>query len=244
MNTPPQLTRRDLFRIGGAMAIDAASGGLGLAHAEEVDPPPASYQVRTPEEALKKLLNGNKRYVANQQATHPRRSGGRRRTVAPRQTPFAAVLGCADSRVPPEILFDQGIGDLFVIRVAGHVIDTATLGSIEYAVAGLEVPLILVLGHENCGAVKAAVSMLEDRHSVPEYFKPIAEKIRPAVNMSHGKAGNLLDNTIQAHIQLTVKELQKVGSVLHRSIEQKFVKVIGAEYDLQRGKVFWVSSNE
>ncbi len=239
------LAQRDLFRIGGAIAIGAASGAVGSTQAEEIPTPPKpSYQIRTAKEALEKLLNGNKRYVADQQAVHPRRSGKRRQKVTPRQTPFAAILGCADSRVPPEILFDQGVGDLFVIRVAGHVLDASTLGSIEYAIAGVGVPLILVLGHENCGAVKAAVTMLENPQRVPEYFQPIAEKIRPAVKMSRGKPGNLLNNTIQSHVRLPVQELETVSSVLHRSIEKKSVKVIGAEYDLDQGKVFWVSSHE
>ena len=129
MNANSQWTRRDFFRIGGTLALSVASGGIGVVHAAT---PPTSakstHMVRTADEALEKLMNGNKRYVADQQPVHPRRSGDRRRMVAPQQKPFAAILGCADSRVPPEILFDQGVGDLFVIRVAGHVIDFSNLG--------------------------------------------------------------------------------------------------------------------
>ena len=242
MNVHLHYSRRDVLRIGAALVLGTASSSSGLVRgASSPALPSSSYVIRDADEAVAKLLDGNKRYVANQQSMHPRRSAERRTSVTEQQTPFAAILGCSDSRVPTEILFDQGLGDLFVVRVAGHVVDAATLGSIEYAVAGLGVSLVLVLGHERCGAVQAAMTMLDAHRSIPEYFKPIATKIQAAIETTKDHSGDRLGNAVRENVRHVVKQLEQVGSVLHRSIEQEGVKVIGAKYDLDVGKVTVVS---
>jgi carbonic anhydrase len=152
--------------------------------------------------ALEKLKAGNQRYVTGQ-LMHHHQTGGRMRAVAIGQHPFAIVLGCADSRVPPEIIFDQGLGDLFVIRVAGNIIDDAILGSIEYAAEELRTSLLLVLGHERCGAVAATIKHGE----LLGHISTLVNAIQPAVDSAKQEPGDLLSNAVQTNIKLVVKQL-------------------------------------
>jgi carbonic anhydrase len=183
------------------------------------------------DEALKKLLDGNKRYVAVQ-LTHPDQNKERLAEVAKGQHPFAIILGCSDSRVPPEIIFDQGIGDLFIIRVAGNITDDITIGSIEYAVEHLGVKLIVVLGHEKCGAVDATVKGGE----APGHIKSLIDAIKPAVEKAKAQTGDVLDNAIRNNVEIVVNQLKSSAPILKEATE-KGLKIVGARYDLDEGSV-------
>ncbi|NKQ37034.1 MAG: carbonic anhydrase [Chloroflexi bacterium] len=182
--------------------------------------------------ALKKLMDGNRRYqTANQ--IYPRQTVTRRHALSDSQQPFALILGCADSRVPPELIFDQGLGDLFVIRVAGHVVDDTVLASVEFAVAVLGVPLIMVLGHSRCGAVEAAVSS----DGLPGSLPRLAAAIRPAVAAAKELPGNLVDNTVKTNARMTAVQLLARSPLLKQASADEQVKIVAALYDLDSGAV-------
>src|SRR5262249_6902866 len=148
----------------------------------------------------------------------------RRRAVAEKQKPFAVIVGCSDSRVPPEIVFDVGLGDIFVIRVAGEIVEARGLGSIEYAVEHLGTRLIVVLGHQRCGAVPAAVSGATDTGSIPEVLKAIL----PAVEGTKGHPGDPIQNAVRANIRRVVKRLQSTGPIILPRVQAGEVKVVAA----------------
>ena len=183
-------------------------------------------------EAWERLVLGNKRYVSGKMA-HPRENKKRRAEIAKMQKPFVIILSCSDSRVPPEILFDQGLGDVFVIRTAGNVVDSIALGSIEYAVEHLGVKLIVVLGHERCGAVSATVKGGE----VPGHIASIVQKIKPAVKAAKKQKGDLVENAVRENVKRIVKELKASEPILSEFVEEHGLKVIGARYDLDSGKI-------
>lgn len=184
------------------------------------------------DQALQKLKEGNERFAARK-SIHPNQSEARRAEVTKGQRPFAVILGCADSRVPPEIIFDQGIGDLFILRVAGNIADEALLASMEYAVDHLGVPLILVLGHQKCGAVQAAVTGGE-AHGHLEY---LMEALRPAVETARSRPGDLAENTIRANVERVVRELQNSEPLLAKAVKKGALKILGGRYDLETGRV-------
>src|SRR5208283_4332500 len=168
------------------------------------------------DEALHDLLEGNGRFVAGKPAS-PRRSPEDFRGVAEAQYPDAVIVSCADSRVAPEILFDVGVGDIFVVRVAGNVVNGAGVtvkGSIEYGVAELNVPLIMVLGHSGCGAVKAAIKAIEAKDALPGAINDLVELIKPAVAKSKAVAGDPLDNAIRANVAIGVERLKELDPIL------------------------------
>lgn len=187
------------------------------------------------DEALAKLIKGNQRFIRGR-AKHPNQSAPNRKKLLEGQHPFAAVLCCSDSRVPPELLFDQGPGDLFVVRVAGNVLDVAVTGSIEYAVNHLEVPLVLVLGHSCCGAVTAALQQGREEGQIPS----ILEKIAPAVDAVKRKKGDLLDNAIIENIRRTVGALKACGPIISTASKNKKVQIYGACYNLESGQVDFI----
>jgi carbonic anhydrase len=185
------------------------------------------------------LLAGNERF-AEGRPNSPRRSPADFRQLAEGQHPFAMVIGCADSRVPPEILFDVGKGAIFVVRVAGNVVSGAgavVKGSIEYAVAELNVPLIMVLGHVNCGAVKAAIAHLNAKDSLPGAINDLVELIKPAVEQSKGASTDPLSGAIHKNVQIGVERLKGLEPILAPSVKQGKLKVVGGVYDLHTGKV-------
>jgi carbonic anhydrase len=179
------------------------------------------------EKALKKLIEGNRRFVENM-VRHHHRMHERRMEVAKGQTPLAVIVGCSDSRVPPEIIFDQAIGDIFVVRTAGNVVDEVALGSIQYAVEHLHVRLVVVLGHKRCGAVDACVKGEDVRGKL----KKVMDAIRPAVEKARDRGGDIIENTVKANIQFVMKRIRNSLS----SIRGK-KKIIGAYYDLDTGRV-------
>ena len=163
----------------------------------------------TPDQALERLLAGNQRYVAARQK-YPDQTAARRAELSGGQHPFAIVLGCADSRVPPEVIFDQGLGDLFVVRVAGNVVDDVVLGSIEYAAAHLHTSLVVVLGHSKCGAVGATIAGGELEGHLPD----LAAAIQPAVDQARSLPGDLLDNAVVANATMVAEQLRSAEPVL------------------------------
>jgi carbonic anhydrase len=195
------------------------------------------------DQALRELLDGNHRFTSGNRMT-PRGRPEDFLALTHGQFPEAVVVSCADSRVPPEILFDVGVGDIFVVRVAGNVIGGAGVsvkGSIEYAVAELNVPLILVLGHSGCGAVKSAIKHIDDRDSLPGAISGLVELIKPAVAMSKGLPGDPLENAIRQNVQNGVERLRRTEPILAPRIKEGKLKVVGAVYDLLTGSVALIS---
>ncbi len=184
------------------------------------------------EEALERLMSGNRRY-ARSKMTHPGQAADRRESLVSGQHPFAIVLGCSDSRIPPEIIFDQGLGDIFVVRVAGNIVDDTVTGSIEYAAGHLEVQLLLVLGHSRCGAVNAAMTEDGREGCIPG----ILAAIGPAVERARGMPGDLAENAEKIHVRMTAEHLRETGPLLSGLVEEGRLLVVAAYYDLASGAV-------
>jgi carbonic anhydrase len=185
-----------------------------------------------PDQVLKQLQAGNQRYVAGK-PTRPNHTTARRAEVAKGQRPGAIILGCSDSRVPPEVIFDQGLGDVFVVRIAGNVATDEVLGSIEYAVEHLGPSLVLVLGHKRCGAVDATL-----KGAQPEgHVAALVRAIRPAVEEVKGKPGDTLDLAVKANVRRVVGQLSTAKPVLAGLVSKGAIKIAGATYDLDTGAV-------
>ncbi|MBA3958225.1 MAG: carbonic anhydrase [Parachlamydiaceae bacterium] len=182
--------------------------------------------------AFNKLVEGNQRYVNSSTVCHDDWSA-KRLAQSQGQAPFAVIVTCSDSRVPPEIIFDQALGDLFVIRVAGNVVDDFAIGSIEYGVTVLGADLILVLGHSNCGAVDGALKGLKFDNHIQE----VLNAIQPAVDTVKGASGNVLEKAIKANVVHVESKLKGSKPVLAKLLEQGKVSIVGAYYDLATGKV-------
>lgn len=183
--------------------------------------------------ALAKLKSGNARFVAAA-ASSSKATRARRAETAKSQHPFAIIVGCSDSRTPPEIIFDQNIGDLFVVRTAGEVVDSYGLGSIEYAVEHLGARLIVVLGHESCGAVAAAVA----GDSAPGHVGSIVRTIRPAVEAVHNQPGDQLTNAIQSNVDRVAEKIRRKAELGSLATS---VRIVEAYYNLDSGKVEWLN---
>jgi carbonic anhydrase len=186
-------------------------------------------------DGMQRLIDGNKRYVAGELTAFDELAADREES-ATGQSPFAVIVSCADSRVPPELIFDQTVGELFVVRSAGQVVDEAIRGSITYGVDVLKAPLIVVLGHSNCGAVGAAIAAL-DGNPIPGYAYRFAEAIGPAVQEVRDEPGDLLDNAIRANVTLGVERLSTAEPDLAAVIGDGSVTIVGAYYDLASGEV-------
>jgi carbonic anhydrase len=226
--------------VSGLLASGLVVAGNGTAGCSaDAEPPGKPPAVLSPDEVLRKLLEGNKRFMKGE-TTGPRRKPEDFAKLAEGQTPRAVIVSCADSRVPPELLFDQGVGDLFVVRVAGNVISGAgaiVKGSIEYAVAELNVSLVMVLGHSQCGAVKAAVNHLRADDALPGAIAELVNTIKPAVIKAKGQAGDALENAIKANVGIGVERLKSLEPILANPVKQGRLKVVGGVYDLRTGGV-------
>jgi carbonic anhydrase len=235
-----QFSRRVFVKMSGASIASLALGSSALNGAANLWAAADTATARVPlNDVLPQLMAGNARFVKGD-ITHPRRKPEDFQPLAAGQNPFAIIVGCADSRVAPEVLFDQGIGDLFVIRVAGNYIEgagAAVKGSVEYAVAELGVQLVMVLGHSQCGAVKAAIQHIHDKDALPGSINTLVNAIKPAVLASEGKPGDALDNAIRANVQRSVQRAKTLEPILEPKIKKGEVKVVGAVYDLASGKV-------
>ena len=186
-----------------------------------------------PAEAISKLKEGNGRYTSGN-LQHPGQTTERRTELAKTQHPFATILSCSDSRVPPEIVFDQGLGDLFIVRVAGNVINDEGLGSIEYSVDHLGARLILVLGHQSCGAVKAAKETIAAKGKAPGHIESLVTAIKPAVEAT---AKDDLETTIKANVKHVVDGLRSSTPILKAEVDSGKIEVIGGYYSLDTGAV-------
>lgn len=225
--------RRDLLKILGIGGISTITASLGMPKNAAADASmPSIAPLETPDAALARLMAGNQRFVSGQ-TRHPQQSINRVHKLTQSQSPFAIVLGCADSRVPGEVIFDQGLGNIFDVRVAGNIVTPEVLGSIEYAVAYLKTPLLVVLGHERCGAVSAAVQGGEFAGSISSLVKAIA----PAVARVKGRAGNMVENVVVANVQYQVEKLQQSSTMIQEAVRAGKLKIVGGRYDLDEGTV-------
>jgi len=207
--------------------------------------PQTSPRLLSADEALRELLEGNERFVTGKRLT-PRGRPEDFQALAHGQFPEAVIVSCADSRVAPEILFDVGVGDIFVVRVAGNVVGgtgAVVKGSIEYAIAELNVRLVVVLGHSGCGAVKAAIQHLDHKDSLPGTINGLVELIKPAVAKSKGLPGDPLENAIRQNVEIGVERLRGLDPILAPLVKAGTVKVLGGVYDLFTGRVTMIGNN-
>jgi carbonic anhydrase len=240
MNDCIRASRRE-FMILAATFGPASSHIMAAASPQEV-----GQRSVNADQALRELLDGNQRFASGNRMT-PRSRPEDFLALTHGQFPEAIVVSCADSRVPPEILFDVGVGDIFVVRVAGNVIGGAGVsvkGSIEYAVAELNVPLILVLGHSGCGAVKSAIKHIDDRDSLPGAINGLVELIKPAVAMSKGMPGDPIENAVRKNVEIGVERLQGLEPIVAPRVKDRKVKVVGGVYDLLNGAVTLIDTKK
>jgi carbonic anhydrase len=228
------LSRRNSLKlVAGAIGTGVLAARAG---AELAAPEPASAATpTTPAAALQMLMDGNKRFVENKRQ-YPNQTPIRVTEVAQTQKPYAAILGCADSRFPAELLFDQGIGDLFVCRVAGNVATPEEKGSLEFGTLVLGAILLVVIGHERCGAVKAAIEGGE----LPGQIGSLTAAIKPAVETSKNQPGDKVENAVKENVRLQIANLKK-SAVLSQRIQEGKLEIVGCYYDLDTGKVTLVS---
>jgi carbonic anhydrase len=221
------LGRRNLLKFLGITGIGAFSGLMGnipsvLAAATNI----------SADDALSRLMEGNHRF-AQQQSEYPHQGLKRLQEVAYAQHPYATILSCADSRVPAELIFDAGIGDLFDIRVAGNIITPEVLGSIEYAVLQLNTPLIVVLGHERCGAITAAVK----GGKLPGSIGTLVAAIQPGIDLGEGTSDESIEKAVVANVSYQIKTLKRNSPLIAEQILKNKLKIVGGRYDLDSGKV-------
>jgi carbonic anhydrase len=216
----------------GVLAAIGVPAGPGLAA------DPVAKTTLTSDQALRLLKEGNDQFRMD--APYRAAQGRERRIELARgQAPFCVLVGCSDSRVPPELLFGRGLGELFIIRNAGNTIDTAALGSIEYGVGVLGCPLVVVLGHEACGAVAAAVDVVDRNATFPGVIGEMIQPIIPAVLAARSQSGDLLDNAVRMNARRVAGRLKTQSTVLQDALRQDRLKIIAARYDFDDGDVDW-----
>jgi carbonic anhydrase len=196
---------------------------------------------RTAEEAMTRLRAGNQCYIEEHfEIGNQGRTASRRTEIAPAQHPYAIVLACADSRVAPEVIFSAGLGDLFVVRVAGNIVDPrclGVLGSIEYAIEELKIPLVFVLGHEACGAVKAAIQVVQNKLSPPGAISVLTDAIRPVVESASGESGDLLRNAVVGNVERQIENLVHSTDIVAPALASNRLQIAGGVYELNTGRV-------
>jgi carbonic anhydrase len=228
-----QSSRRAVLGLFAGSAIGLALGST--ARAKDAKPPPKPQNVLSPEAALERLRQGNQRYIEGVSKRHDFKH--EREALAGGQNPYAGILSCADSRIAPEYAFDSGRGDLFVCRVAGNFANTDSIASLEYGVAVLGAPLILVLGHDSCGAIDATIKSLKDNTTLPGQMPSLVAGLAPAVKAASQQPGNLADNAIRQNVIDTVAKLKSATPILSAAVEQRKLKVVGGIYRLRDGRV-------
>jgi carbonic anhydrase len=197
----------------------------------------------SPAEAYKRIIEGNQRFIAGE-PSHPRQDVEHRSEVANSQRPFAALFGCSDSRLSAEIIFDVGLGDLFVVRNAGQVIAETILGSLEYSVEVLKVPLIVVLGHDECGAIRATMDQAEGKLTTSgEFIQNLVARIQPTVDAARGAGKNSIDEITDLHVEDTIEELLSRSNLIAEAVRSGKLAVVGATYRLALGKVTPIVTN-
>jgi len=243
-NPPHDVRRRSFLKLTAASALSLGITRMDIAKGAGKTPLPATYpkvppepeNVLTPDQALERLMEGNRRHETGQSAvsqdTHTPQDA-----LVKGQNPYAAILGCADSRVGPEQCFDESHGDLFVARVAGNYVTVDFLATLEYAVAVLHTPLIMVLGHEGCGAVKAAIDAMDRNEQFPGHIQTMATALSPAARAAKDMPGTLYDNVVKMNVILTVAELKNSAPILSQAVKDKKIRVVGGIYQLGTGRV-------
>ncbi|MFK8328662.1 carbonic anhydrase [Pseudomonas sp. BJa5] len=231
--------RRRFLRLAGlgagALLLAGALPGRFAQAAEKSSAPPKPQNVVSPDQALKRLIEGNERYVNGDSTTHDFKD--EREALVSGQNPFVAVLSCSDSRIAPEYAFDTARGDLFAIRLAGNFVTGEGLASLEYAVAVLGTPLILVLGHESCGAIEAGIKAVKDNASFPGHIPKLTEALKASVEKAIKQPGDLMENAIAQNVKDSVEQLKKATPLLTDALEKGKLKVVGGVYRLATGKV-------
>jgi carbonic anhydrase len=226
------LSRRHFIRNAGVAGLGAtaavAVGPVAVSEATESRP-------KTGQQALGLLLAGNRRWVTGR-VRHPHQSIRRRMSLTQSQSPFAVVFSCIDSRVPPELVFDRGLGDVFVIRTGAQTVDDVALGSVEFGPEETGTPLILVLGHQRCGAVIAAIDVIQNHGHAPGHIQAVVDALRPAYNVAIHQSGDLVDNMVRAQTKLTVA-LFKRDPVLAERVHAGELMIVGGRYGLDTGGV-------
>ena len=228
-------SRRTFLKFAGV-----AAGGLALPQAGFAQSaPPKPENVLSPDAALDRLMQGNRRYVDGTSNRHDFKN--EREPLVLGQNPFAGILSCADSRIAPEYAFDGGRGDVFVCRVAGNFLNADTIASFEYSVLVLNTPLLMVLGHEACGAVDAAIKSFRDKTTLPGHLPSLVNALAPAVKATLQKPGNTLNNAIRQNVILNVEKLKTAKPIISKFVAEKKVRVVGGIYHLENGQVELVS---
>ncbi|KQT45346.1 carbonic anhydrase [Methylobacterium sp. Leaf456] len=225
--------RRLLFGAAGVFAATALPTGVVRAAS------PKAKTALSPADALKLMKEGNENF-RNEGPTLSANGRERRLELARGQAPFCVLVGCSDSRVSPEILFGRGLGELFIVRNAGNTVDTAALGSIEYGVGVLGVPLVVVLGHQSCGAVAAAVDVVEKNATFPGVIGEMVQPIVPAVLEARSQGGDLLESSVRNNARRVAKRLTTQSVVITNALNGGKVKVVGARYSLSDGQIEWM----
>jgi len=224
------------------LGFAASAAGLlmaGAAHSKQAKAPPKPENVISPDGSLKRLMDGNARYVDGVARRHDFKH--EREVLSGGQNPYAAVLSCADSRIAPEYAFDSGRGDLFVCRLAGNFANADSVASLEYGVAVLGVPLILVLGHDSCGAIDATIKSLKDDKPLPGHMPSLVTALAPAVKAVSDKGGDVLGNAIRQNVVDNVAKLKSATPILSAAVEQGKLRVVGGIYRLKDGRVDMIS---
>jgi carbonic anhydrase len=229
--------RRSFLKLAGSAALCSMTSGRGFAAPPKAAPKPQN--VLSPDGALDRVMQGNRRYVAGVAKRHDFKH--EREALTKGQNPYAGVLSCADSRVAPEYAFDAGRGDLFVCRVAGNLMNDDVIASFEYAVSVLNTPLIMVLGHQACGAVEAAIKSIKDSTTLPGHLPSLVTALAPAVKAALDQPGDQLDNAIRQNVILTVAAIKAATPILSQAVDEKKIRVVGAVYDLADGRVTLVN---
>jgi len=228
-----QLPRRHFLGLLGASL--AAAAFAPVLRAAPKGPPPKPQNVLTADQALARLIAGNERYIDGM--TKRVDFASEREALSHGQNPYAGILSCADSRIGPEFAFDSGRGDLFVVRIAGNFLETDGLASLEYATAVLGTPLLVVLGHDKCGAVDAAIKVVNEGAKLPGHLPELVSHIKPAVKIANTQTGDLLENAIRENVILTVEKLKHASPVISKVVAEGKVRVVGGIYRLATGKV-------
>lgn len=231
--------RRRFLRLAGlgagALLLAGALPDKIARAAEKTAPPPKPQNAISPDKALQRLLEGNQRYVAGTSTTHDFKD--EREALVSGQNPFVAVLGCSDSRIAPEYAFDTARGDLFAIRVAGNFVTDEGLASLEYAVAVLGAPLILVLGHESCGAIDAGIKAVKDRTVFPGHIPKLTDALKPSIEKVLTQPGSLIENATAQNVKDSVERLKHASPLLTDALGKGTLKIVGGVYRLATGNV-------
>lgn len=232
-------TRRDFLRLAGlgtgALLLAGALPGRLAQAAEATSAPPKPKNVISPDDALERLMAGNERYVSGNSETHDFKD--EREALVSGQNPFVAVLSCSDSRIAPEYAFDTARGDLFAIRVAGNFVTDEGLASLEYGVAVLGAPLILVLGHERCGAIEAGIKAVKDHAVFPGHIPKLTAALKPSIESVIKQPGELVENATVQNVKDSVERLKKATPLLTDALDTGKLKIVGGIYRLATGKV-------